>query len=121
MLRINPAWLNSFDPLPSHILMGDPLIKFDLLTSRYKLIMDALAAKERKAFAGLLEIGSGTAKEIRTVSRLTSDEVSVYMSRLIKKGLVKKEGTFVQFTYLVVDSDFSEWYKLRRSQRSKKT
>jgi hypothetical protein len=97
----------------------ETLTKFDLSTPQFKGIMDDLPGKERKAFAGLLELKCATAAEIGKVSRLSSNIVSAFMARLVERGLVKVAVTGKTKTYQVFDADFSTWYSLRRRQGGK--
>jgi sugar-specific transcriptional regulator TrmB len=100
----------------TRVIDTSTLIEIDKKTPCFKQIMDKLPAKERKVFAGILELGSGTSAEIAIVSRISSGLASAFLGRLVKRGLVLVVTEGSKKIYSITDPDFASLYRLRHRQ-----
>ena len=78
----------------------------------YEKLWSELSVKDREITRGIAESESGSSAEIRALTNISSNSLSQYRRRLIKKGLVSgDEHGKLQFTLPLFDEFVKDQFK----------
>lgn len=97
-------------------LLGDLTRLVDEHTEYFKSHLDVLSAVERKVYTGLLELWEpSAAKDIATATRLSINETSAVLARLVAKGAVSaRPGRGKAKLYESAERMFNIYWLMRR-------